>query len=163
MSAATHHPGFPMPHLMVTTVRGLRAALACATLAVAAPTSAQSSAPAAGYDLVIRNGRLLDGAGNPWIRADVAITGDRVVAIGDLASAQARRVIDAAGRYVAPGFIDTHSHAGPGLASPALSAAAPLLAEGITTVVVNPDGGGSVDLVQQRARLVAARPASTSA
>jgi N-acyl-D-aspartate/D-glutamate deacylase len=144
--------------VIVTAVRGLRAALACATLAVAAPAAAQPPAPAAGYDLVIRNGRVLDGAGNPWIRADVAITGDRVVAIGDLASAPARRVIDAGGRYVAPGFIDTHSHAGPGLASPALSAAVPLLAEGITTVVVNPDGGGSVDLVQQRARLTAARP-----
>ena len=161
MSAPPPHSlRLPTAAQMVTIVRGVRAALASATLAVAIPAAAQApaSAPAAGYDLVIRNGRVLDGAGNPWIRADVAITGDRVVAIGDLTNARARRVIDAADRYVAPGFIDTHSHAGPGLASPRLSAAVPLLAEGITTVVVNPDGGGPVDLVQQRARLTAARP-----
>jgi N-acyl-D-aspartate/D-glutamate deacylase len=81
-----------------------------------------------------------------------------VAAVGDLSAARARRVIDAADRYVAPGFVDTHSHAGPGLATPALSAATPLLAQGITTVVVNPDGGGPTDLAQQRARLAAARP-----
>jgi N-acyl-D-amino-acid deacylase len=134
------------------TLRRLTAALA-ACVALAAPAAAQPT-----YDLVIRNGRLLDGAGNPWIRADVAITGDRIAAIGDLSAARARRVIDAAGRYVAPGFIDTHSHAGPGLATPALSGAAPLLAQGITTVFVNPDGGGPTDLAQQRTRLAAVRP-----
>ena len=111
------------------------------------------------YDLVIRNGRVLDGSGAPWVRADVAITGDRIVAVGALPDARARRTIDAANRLVVPGFIDTHSHAGPGLATPALSGAAPLLAQGITTVVVNPDGGGAVDLAEQRQRLAAARPA----
>ncbi len=106
------------------------------------------------YDLLIRNGRVLDGTGNPWYRADVAVTGDRVAAVGDLPSATARTVIDAEGLFVAPGFIDTHSHAGPGLAAPGLSPAQPLLAQGITTVVVNPDGGGSVDLEAQRAELL---------
>jgi N-acyl-D-aspartate/D-glutamate deacylase len=140
-------------------VRRLAAALAAAALVLplAAPDAQQPSA-APTYDLVIRNGRLLDGAGNPWIRADVGITGDRIVAIGDLSTARARRTIDAADRYVAPGFIDTHSHAGPGLATAALSAAVPQLAQGITTLVVNPDGGGPTDLAQQRARLTAARP-----
>ena len=106
------------------------------------------------YDLVIRGGRLLDGTGNPWYSADVAVQGDRIVAVGDLAGVRARRVIDATGLYVAPGFIDDHSHAGPGLATPELSGARPLLAQGITTVVVNPDGGGPVDLVAQRAALL---------
>lgn len=106
------------------------------------------------YDLVIKGGRLLDGSGNPWYDADVAVRGDRIVAVGNLANVQARRVIDATGLYVAPGFIDDHSHAGPGLATPELSAALPLLAQGITTVVVNPDGGGPVDLVAQRAALL---------
>ncbi|MGZ8376426.1 MAG: N-acyl-D-amino-acid deacylase family protein [Gemmatirosa sp.] len=138
------------------TVRRLAAALAACGM-LAAPAGAQAPV-APTYDLVIRNGRLLDGAGNPWIRADVAITGDRIAAIGDLSSARARRTVDAAGRYVAPGFIDTHSHAGPGLATPALSGAVPQLAQGITTVVVNPDGGGPTDLAQQRTRLSAARP-----
>jgi N-acyl-D-aspartate/D-glutamate deacylase len=130
-------------------------AAACVALACA---SAGRAPGAARYDLIIRNGRVLDGAGNPWVRADVGVAGDRVVAVGDLRGARARRVIDAADRYVAPGFIDTHSHAGPGLATPALSAGVPLLAQGITTVFVNPDGGGAVDLVAQRRRIVAARP-----
>ena len=130
-------------------------ALAGAVLLAAAPR-AHAQAPV--YDLLIRGGRVLDGSGNPWYRADVAVLGDRIAAVGDLRGARARRVIDAADRYVAPGFIDTHSHAGPGLATPALSAAAPLLAQGVTTVFVNPDGGGPVDLVRQRAQLAAARP-----
>jgi N-acyl-D-amino-acid deacylase len=64
------------------------------------------------YDLIIRNGRVLDGSGNPWYYADIAVSGDRIVAVGDLEGAQADRVIDATGLYVAPGFIDVHTHAG---------------------------------------------------
>jgi N-acyl-D-amino-acid deacylase len=126
--------------------------LAClvGTLALALP----SGLPAQQYDVLIRNGRVLDGSGNPWYRADVAISGGRITAVGDLSSASARRTLDAEGLFVAPGFIDVHSHAGPGLASAQLSAAQPLLAQGITTVVVNPDGGGPVDLVKQRAELL---------
>ncbi len=112
-------------------------------------------APAQHFDVLIRNGRVLDGDGNPWFRADVGIVGDRIAAVGDLSAATAGRLIDAAGRYVAPGFIDTHSHAGGGLASPELSHARPLLAQGVTTVFVNPDGGGASDLAEQRAELLA--------
>ena len=106
------------------------------------------------YDVVIRNGRVIDGTGNPWFRADVAIQGDRIVAVGDFAGARGLREIDATGLYVAPGFIDSHSHAGPGLASAGLSHGRPLLAQGLTTVIINPDGGGSVDLARQRAQLL---------
>ena len=104
--------------------------------------------------LLIRNGRVLDGSGNPWIRADVLIVGDRITAVGDLADATADQVVDATGLWVAPGFIDVHSHAGPGLASEELSHAEPLLAMGLTTVFVNPDGGGPVDLAAQRDELL---------
>lgn len=107
------------------------------------------------FDLLIRNGRVLDGSGNPWYHADLGITGNRITAMADLSGAAARRVIDATGLYVAPGFIDVHSHAGPGLATPRLSGGLPLLAQGITTVMVNPDGGGDVDLVEQRRKLLA--------
>jgi N-acyl-D-aspartate/D-glutamate deacylase len=106
------------------------------------------------YDVLIRGGRVLDGSGNPWVRADVAIRDDRIAAVGDLSAATARTVVDAAGHYVAPGFIDVHSHAGEGLADDTLSAAEPLLAQGITTVFINPDGGGSVDLAEQRTALL---------
>jgi N-acyl-D-amino-acid deacylase len=67
-------------------------------------------APQSPYDLVIRGGRLLDGGGNPWVRADLAIRGDRIAAIGQLGDLPARRTIDARSRIVAPGFIDMHSH-----------------------------------------------------
>ena len=105
------------------------------------------------FDLLIRGGMVLDGSGGPGVRADVGVTGDRIRAVGDLSTATAATVVDAAGRYVTPGFIDVHSHAGPGLATPELHEGRPVLAQGITTVLVNPDGGGPVDLVGQRATL----------
>ncbi len=106
------------------------------------------------FDVIIRGGRVLDGTGNPWFVADVALDGDRIAAVGDLTNARGRREIDATGLYVAPGFIDSHSHAGGGLATEALSHARPLLAMGLTTVIINPDGGGPIDLVVQRERLL---------
>ena len=63
-----------------------------------------------GFDLVIRGGQVLDGTGAPAVRADVGIRGDRIAAVGALDAAQARRVIDATGLVVAPGFIDLHAH-----------------------------------------------------
>jgi N-acyl-D-aspartate/D-glutamate deacylase len=124
------------------------AALAGALLC-AAPAVAQQR-----YDILIKGGRLLDGTGNPWYYADVAIRGDRIVAVGTLDGAQAERVIDATGLYVAPGFIDVHTHAGSGLVREELSHAQPLLAQGITTALLNPDGGGPVDLATQREALL---------
>jgi len=58
------------------------------------------------YDVVIRNARIVDGTRNPWYRADIAIQGDRIAAIGKLGNVRAAREIDAAGLVVAPGFID---------------------------------------------------------
>jgi N-acyl-D-amino-acid deacylase len=68
-------------------------------------------APAAdpAYDLVIRHGKLADGTGNPWVYADIAVRGDKVVAVGRVAGT-GKREIDAKGLVVAPGFIDMHSH-----------------------------------------------------
>lgn len=106
--------------------------------------------PSPPYDVLIRGGRVLDGTGNPWRYADIAVQKGRIVAIGSLGKARATRVIDASGLYVSPGFIDVHSHAGGGLADD-LNHARPLLAQGLTTVAVNPDGGGPVDIAAQRA------------
>ena len=62
------------------------------------------------YDLIIRHGRIVDGTGNPWFHGDVAVRGDRIVAVGRVPAAPAKREIDAKGLIVAPGFIDMHSH-----------------------------------------------------
>jgi N-acyl-D-aspartate/D-glutamate deacylase len=67
---------------------------------------AQTERTAPNYDLIIRGGRVIDGTGNPWYSGDVAIRGDRIVAIGNLRGAAAARVIDAHGMVVSPGFID---------------------------------------------------------
>src|SRR5215467_13457767 len=63
------------------------------------------AAPAS-YDLIIRNGRIIDGTGSPWYAADIGIRAGRIAAIGHLADAAARETIDAHGKIVAPGFID---------------------------------------------------------
>lgn len=67
---------------------------------------ADASVADAPYDVLIRNGRIIDGSGNPWVSGNIAIRGDRIVAIGKLEHAAAKRVIDASGLVVSPGFID---------------------------------------------------------
>ncbi len=83
------------------------ASLVCLTTLFAGIAFAAPPEPA--YDLVIRNGRVVDGTGNPWFYADVAVRGDRIAVVGKIAGAGARE-IDAKGLIVAPGFIDMHSH-----------------------------------------------------
>ena len=61
------------------------------------------------YDLIIKNARIIDGTGAPWFRADVAVKDGKIAAMGKL-SGEAKEVVDAADRYLAPGFIDIHSH-----------------------------------------------------
>ncbi len=75
-------------------------------LAAVATLAAREAAGAPPLDLVLANGRVVDGTGAPWFRADVGIRGDRIAAMGDLSKAPARQRIDVQGRIVAPGFID---------------------------------------------------------
>src|SRR5881394_1481543 len=77
-----------------------------ATLFTAVTLSAASINAPAKYDLIIRNGRVVDGTGRPAFRNDLAISGDRIVGMGDLRNVPAKRIIDARGQVVAPGFID---------------------------------------------------------
>lgn len=62
------------------------------------------------FSLIISNGLVVDGTGNPWYRADIGVEGDRITCIGNLSRAKAARRIDAKGQVVAPGFIDIHTH-----------------------------------------------------
>jgi N-acyl-D-amino-acid deacylase len=82
-------------------------ALAAALLAAA---SAPLDAQVGFYDVVIMNGRIVDGSGNPWFYGDVAIRGDRIVKVGRVGPSRARRRINARGLVVAPGFIDMLGH-----------------------------------------------------
>src|ERR1700722_17684501 len=62
------------------------------------------------FDVIIKDGTVIDGARNPRYRADIGISDGVIVEIGYLRSSDARRVIDASGLHVAPGFIDLHTH-----------------------------------------------------
>lgn len=127
---------------------------ACALWLVPVFASGCSPAPADPGVLIV-DGRILDGSGNPWTEGDLLLRDGRISAIGRNLEAPGAEVVDAAGLYVAPGFIDTHSHAAPGLAVPELSHAEPLLAMGVTTIFANPDGGGPTDIARQRSELLA--------
>jgi N-acyl-D-amino-acid deacylase len=85
------------------------------------------------YDLIVRNGTLIDGTRAPRYVADVAVRGERIAAIGRLGSARAATELDASGRIVAPGFIDAHTHDDRlMLSAPQM---APKVSQGVTTVV----------------------------
>jgi N-acyl-D-aspartate/D-glutamate deacylase len=81
------------------------------TAAASCANALAQDQPVPPFDLLIRGGRIVDGTGNPWFEGDLAIRGDRIAAVARPgATATARRVIDARGLVVAPGFIDMHSH-----------------------------------------------------
>jgi adenine deaminase len=88
----------------------IRVLFGCVVACAVAACGTEPSPPPEGADLVIRGGLVVDGTGSPPRRADVAIAGDRIVAIGEFGETGSDRVIDATGLIVAPGFVDIHSH-----------------------------------------------------
>ena len=108
-AAYVNHVSLPPDPETAQTVAGQalgEIAAAAYDVALEQATASDPPGSSSNYDLIIRNGHIIDGAGNPWYAADVAINGDRIAAIGDLHGAQAKREIDAGGRIVSPGFID---------------------------------------------------------
>ncbi len=88
----------------------IQVALAAGIVVAALAGQAILRGQQASYDLLIRNGRIVDGTGNPWFAGDVGVRGDRIVTVGQLGAATATREIDARELVVAPGFIDLHTH-----------------------------------------------------
>jgi dihydroorotase/N-acyl-D-amino-acid deacylase len=124
-------------------------------LAVVAGCVAWLGASQPAYDLLIKNGRVLDGAGTPWFRADIGIHGDTIARIAVAIDEPAVRTIDAAGAIVAPGFIDTHTHARRGLSQ--TPTAPNYVRQGVTTVIEGPDGSSPVPIGPFFAELEALR------
>ena len=96
------------------------------------------------YDYVIKNGRIVDGTGNPWYRADIGIQGEKIKKIGLIAEDMGKIVIDAGGRVVAPGFIDIHAHPGYDLISD--RTAQNFIMQGATTLIGGNCGQGPLKL-----------------
>src|SRR5438093_2348967 len=106
------------------------------------------------FDVVIRGGRVLDGTGSPWRLADIGIRGGKIAQVGLLGRAKCDRAIDASGKYVAPGFIDIHTHSDIGiLVEPSAECA---VRQGVTTHVIG-NCGDSPAPISERYRELAVR------
>lgn len=121
-----------MPPLRSRRLAVVEAALVAAFLLVPSLMASAQDAAAPLYDIVVRNGRVLDGAGNPAIRADVAIKDGKFVRIGNIPG-RGRQEIDAAGKYVSPGWIDMMDQSGATLLKNGL--AENKLREGVTSAI----------------------------
>ena len=86
------------------------------------------------FDVVIKNGRVIDGTGNPWFKADIGITKGKITKIGSIEPSEKTKVIDATGLIVSPGFIDIHSHSDYSI--PFDPMVISTIHQGITTLVV---------------------------
>ena len=113
-----------------------------------APGSGASPAPPG---LIITNAVVIDGTGSPGRRVSVRVAGDRITAVGTLAPQTGDRVVNAAGLVLAPGFIDTHSHADGGLDDRPDALA--VVSQGITTIIGGQDGGSPLPLARYFAEL----------
>ena len=99
------------------------------------------------FDILIRNGKVIDGTGAPWYPADIGICGERIAAMGSLCHAQAVKVIDAKGRYVTPGFIESHSHSDATIAENPYAFSS--LHQGITTEIVGLCGASAIPMTAE--------------
>src|SRR5690242_3794521 len=129
-----------------------RSAVISITLAVVVAACGHGSAPTpARPGFLITNASVIDGSGSPARRASVRVEGDRIAAVGDLAPRGGETVIDAHGLTLAPGFIDTHSHADEGLFEHPDALA--VVSQGITTILGGQDGGSPMPLAAYFAHL----------
>jgi len=116
------------------------------TLLLIAPASTRADDAPARADVVLKGGELIDGTGAERRRADVAIRGDRIIAVGDLEDLPRDRTIDASSLIVAPGFIDLHTHSDSGIVADATRLNLNYLTQGVTTIVTGNCGSGPIDV-----------------
>ena len=135
---------------MTGTAVRLLAVVAIASCSDSVAMSAQTPAPL--FDVIIRHGTVIDGSGRARFAADVGIRNGFIAAIGDLSAAKAATDLEARGLFVAPGFINIHSHASPD----ALPTAVNMLTQGVTTEIFNADGAGPLEIAKQMSDLAAA-------
>jgi N-acyl-D-amino-acid deacylase len=111
----------------------------------------QPAGAARSVDLIVRNGRIIDGSGNAWFYGDLAIDGGQIVAVGDIEGITGEREIDVTGLVVAPGFIDVHTHADTDLYK--LPQAENFIRDGVTTIVTGNCGGSVRDVAEYFTKL----------
>jgi N-acyl-D-amino-acid deacylase len=97
------------------------------------------------YDIILRNGLIVDGTGAKSYRADIAVRNGFIYRIGNLRNSKASVELDVSSLVVAPGFINLHSHATPA----GVQSAVNMLTQGVTTEIINADGGGSLNIAKQ--------------
>src|SRR5678816_274152 len=95
------------------------------------------------YDLVITNGRIVDGTGNPWLRASIGIKDGKIVKVGRIETNRAKQIIDAQNQIVAPGFIDVHTHVEDIFGNPN---AENFVRMGVTSLVTGNCGGSATEV-----------------
>lgn len=103
------------------------------------------------FDLIIKDAQIINGTGSPWFKADLAINGDKIMAIGKLSSSQAKKLIDATGLVVTPGFIDVHTHCDRDIVE--MPTADNYILQGVTTVIGGNCGGHPFPLAELFAQL----------
>lgn len=123
----------------------------CFLMAIFLLSSCRGTAPDEGdFDILITNGKIVDGTGNLMFSGDVGIKGDTIAEIGNLEGKKAAKIIDAKGLVVSPGFIDMHTHCEDGLSDPESKANLNYLIQGTTTVVTGNCSYGTFEIAKTK-------------
>ena len=142
-----------LPYSVPMTRETIAAIAVAAGLGAAVGVGPRAPQDGRAYDLVFRGGRVVDGTGSPWVRADVAVKGDTIALVAPHVDAPAARVVDASGLVVSPGFIDIHTHARRGIFK--VPTADNYTRQGVTTIYEGPDGSSPLPIADFLGRVAA--------